>query len=371
MYTKTSESFNKKVQGLSRTFSAKLDFDNLSITDGIRKISVSGGSNVTGALAIGVTVCACVEIEISGTVAVSDNQMFSLSFGLQLGENDFEFIPYGKYIVNSVEITEEKDTKITAYDLMFLAEKTYNSTLEYPTTSLKMIDEICSKIGVSRTDEDLTAISIPNAPIGYTMREILGYLAGLYGKFAVIDREGKLQIKWYEQNGAVLDYDHIKEPKLGETNYSLDSISILNGETVVFSVGSGNGISCENPYMTSSVLNRIWSQLKGFSFTPAQVEVLIADPRLDVWDMITLQDAEFPCMELRLEYDGGVSASVTASAESTTEGNVGYRSPETIEKQRIKQDLLDLGKIVAEKATIADLEVTNSFISRVESTANE
>lgn len=361
-----SEDFNTAVESLSRCFCAKMESENFEFTDEIKSFCYKNG---IGCVSFGKTCCASLELEIDGKFEFAENLVFKLSVGLDVENGRIEFMPLGEFLVSTAENTEDNSTKITAYDKMFCAEKIYNSDLAFPATSVDMLKEIAQKIGVSVETEGLEEYVVENAPVGYTMREILGYLSGLYGKFCVIDKEGVLRLKWFQNEGATTDLDHIKAPVIGASQ-KINGIGILNGESVVYSVGDQNSIEVENPYMTLEILQKVWQNLQGFEFFTGKIEMVLGDPRLDVWDMLTVDNSSLPILDFELNFDGGISAKITAE-DTLSVGESVYKTPEEIEKQRIKQDLLDLGKIVADKATISDLEVTNSFVTEISQNVTE
>lgn len=108
-----------------------------------------------------------------------------------------EWLPQGKFW------TDQRDSaawsvqlSLTGYDAMAFAEADYPSTSHaWPTTDLAVVQEIAQAINVdldSATTAAMTAgYSIP-LPGSYTMREVLGHIAAMYGGNFVMSKEGKL-----------------------------------------------------------------------------------------------------------------------------------------------------------------------------------
>lgn len=380
MYTGTSEDFNAKIASLSRSFTAKLIFNNstrsVTITEGIRSINFSGGSCGADTLTIGSAVASSVEIEVENsqiTIEPLDGVTLTLSFGLVLDNGMTEYVPIGKYFITSVSKVSKETIKISACDAMLKAEKIYASNLSYPATAIQMIDEICESIGISRATTGLGTIRINNAPKGYTCREMLGYLAALYGKFAVINRSGNLEIRWYEDTGASVDLDHCSQPTVSESSFTLGYIKVMTSKDESLSAGSGiTGITVSNPFMTRDALNSAWNAtLNGFTYTGAEVNIMLADPRIDSWDLVTLEVepgkyVKVPCMDYTIKFDGGLSAVLKAEMQTKEEAEIDYKGPNIASKERIYAELMVINTLLAEKATITELQAANAEITRLE-----
>lgn len=112
-----------------------------------------------------------------------------------------EWIPQGVYYIDTREVTANssgvKVLTIHGYDAMLLAEQDYSSNdvvSDAPDTAF--VQAIADAIGVDvdpRTWEIMQGYTIP-FPIGYSMREILGYIASSYVGCFVMTNEGKLRL---------------------------------------------------------------------------------------------------------------------------------------------------------------------------------
>lgn len=370
MYTGTSDDFNTKIASLSRSFTAKLILSNsaksVTITEGIRSINYSGGSCGADTLTIVSAVASSVEIEVESsqiTIEPLDGVTLTLSMGLVLDSGTPEYIPIGKFFITSVSKVSKETIKISACDAMLKAEKLYVSNLSYPATAIQMIDEICSSIGISRATTGLGTIRISEAPKGYTCREMLGYLAALYGKFAVINRTGKLEIRWYEDMGAVVDLDHCSQPTVSESSFTLEYLKVMTSKDESLSAGSGiTGITVSNPFMTQDALNTAWNTtLNGFAYTGAEVNIMLADPRIDSWDLVTLETepgkyVKVPCMDYTLKFDGGLSAVLKAGMQTKEEAEIDYKGPNIASKERIYAEIMTINTLLADKVSTEYLQ---------------
>lgn len=113
-----------------------------------------------------------------------------------------EWLPQGVFFIDTRETTQNNDglpvLTIHGYDAMLKTEQTYSSNAavgdNYDTA---YVSAIASAIGVSVDDRTWqimgTGTMIP-FPVGYSMREILGYIAATYVGCFVMTDEGKLRL---------------------------------------------------------------------------------------------------------------------------------------------------------------------------------
>lgn len=112
-----------------------------------------------------------------------------------------EWIAQGIYYIDTrertVSDTGEDVLVLHGYDAMLKAEQMYNGRITGDSTDVQMVSEIAYQIGVSvdsRTYSVMTeAYTIP-FPVGYTYREILGYIASMYVGCFIMTETGKLRL---------------------------------------------------------------------------------------------------------------------------------------------------------------------------------
>lgn len=362
---KSSEKFSSAIEkNGGRTFHPKLIFDGFELETEIHSLSYNGGSNGEDNITIGSAVSATLEIKMDKVPHLLTKQNFSFNLGILCEDESYEFIPMGKFNAEKPETTDY-EINVTAYDNMVLAERTYNSQLTYPTTTTAVMKEICNAIGVSFVTE-IESITINNpsseegvsnaAFAGYTMREAIGYIAGLYGKFAIFNRLGQLEFRWYENS----DYD-VKLSKTysftkDEQDYSIDQLIVLQNQETTFKAGSGvNGISCSNPFATQSIVDAIYQKIGGFTFRKGTVKFL-GDCRIDPWDIINVEDLagrtyKIPAMSISHSVDGGLTTTIESFSNSNADVSDAFSGPLTKAMERTYAQLLVVNKLIADRVT--------------------
>ncbi len=373
MYTDNSEEFQQKILKPGRKFKCKLEVDGTTIESGIKKVKYVGGSMAGKNISIGNTVSARIEVEMTTPSVLLENQKLINSILMET-TSGYEAIQLGVFYPQSPKVTGEI-VKFVAADIMSTkAEKMYVSELSYPVTIKAILEEICTCLEIELTTDDIPDIYINDKPEGYSYREIIGYIAGLMGKFACINRFGNLEIRWFEDNDYSVSYSLISLPTIAERDVSVNYIECSVDSETAYTSGEGlTGIQVENPFMTEDVLKDIYSKLEGFAYRPAEINMLLGDPRLDPWDIVTVKEfnIKVPCMILEYSFEGGLSGKIKAVGKSEAESESNYEGPmaKKIQRQSIELLLVNMiltQKLDADSAIIKDLTAsitkTNTLI---------
>lgn len=366
----TSGAFDQTIRKSGRTFHARLTCGNECIEGGFTNIGVYGGSNSADTITIGSTISQRIEVEMQETNIALSEKEWLLEIGLLVkgilpGDNKypsddwligevteelkssevefFEYVPVG-YFTPEKPTTDNGKTTFNAYDRMMKLSGAYTCLLDKVTT-LTVLNDISEKTGVPINTTGLKEISI-SEPEGYTYREVVMYIAQLYGKFVNISRKGILEFHWWtEVKNYEISPDNTNGFKHNETEFVLEYLYAAHtdkeGQTVSMSAGDGKqGISVLNPFMTQNVLDTIFDSIKGFSYTVSDVNCILGDIRLDPWDVVSVIDVKgsaykVPIMSLEFKYDGGLSAKFSAVGNSETEDEVDYKGPMQLLQERL------------------------------------
>lgn len=113
-----------------------------------------------------------------------------------------EWLQQGVFYIDTRETTASYDglqiLTLHGFDAMLMTEQEYSSTsIDWPATDINVVREIASKIGVtidSRTEELMTGGYTYPLPTGYTLREMLGYIAAAYLGCFIITETGQLRL---------------------------------------------------------------------------------------------------------------------------------------------------------------------------------
>lgn len=106
----------------------------------------------------------------------------------------------GEFYINAVSTTDNyKTVSITATDRMALLTDTYTPTINFPTTPQEILADIANRYTLE-IDAQITCADVTiTQPYEGTVRDYIGWIAGLSGANARFNREGKLTFTWYRQ----------------------------------------------------------------------------------------------------------------------------------------------------------------------------
>lgn len=323
--------------------------------------------NPNNSISIGNTCSSSVTFSIYNPEITLENKDITIFEGVK-GDSGIEYVQIGIFTVTKEESNGEY-TKYTAYDKMYKAEKGYFSELTYPSTDKAILEEICTKLGIQLATSITNTHTITDKPQGYTMREMIGYMAMLQGGNAAINSDGNLEIKWYKDSGYVLDGHQYYQQGVTFTtskDFTIRKLTCNNTksgdkETSTITSGSGTtGLSFANPFMTQANLNEIYKKIGGFQFRPLTVK-FVGDWRLEVGDIITVNkggvDYKVPIMQITHECDGGLMDTVTSIGQSDTENSNIASGPITKQMERYYADLVLINKAVIENADITSANI--------------
>lgn len=157
-----------------------------------------------------------------GTAVINESDIIEFLV-TEYEESYSEWIQQGVYFVDTREVIKSESgvdvLVLHGYDAMLKAEQMFvSSTILGDSVDIDMVNEIARIMGVS-VDERTTAMmtmgyTIP-LPTGYTLREILGYIASMYVGGFIITDVGKLRLvsvlEMPEETNFLInqDYDYI------------------------------------------------------------------------------------------------------------------------------------------------------------------
>ena len=356
MYTNVSDDFLTAVNSAEPVYCCKLDFGNNVTVNDLFSVSYSGGS-CSDSIAPGGTVIANAKVELSALPAtVRKRSTCTLYFGV-----GNEYAPQGAFTVKKIEKSSGRLT-VTLEDNMAKTEKGYFSSLAYPSSTLKMLSEIAAKCGVTFDTSGLTAVAVKDKPEGYTCREIIGYIAGLYGKFAVCDRTGKINFKWFDATVQLSDFCY-DTPTL-----ATDDITVGRVVCGDFTAGTGTAITYDCLFMTQTQLNAVQKSLNGFKYRTGEIPLRLGNMLLDPGDMVSItyggETVNIPAAVMSMTFNGGLSMTIEAPAEEqSADSGESYKSPAQKQAERITADIISAKQALLEKADITEL---NAQIANLE-----
>lgn len=251
-----------------------------------------------------------------------------------------QFVPKGKFYIPSdgVEKTGDLWLTITGYDRMAGLTAEYVPTVPFPATPTQMLVDVCTQAHVTAPSVTMPDIQIA-APYSGSLRQQLGWLAGLIGCNAKFDATGNLAFCWYADNGLTLGWDVQYMDGLELTADGAFTInSLLTGtEENPISVGTGLGITSTNPYMTAEQAAVVLAQISGKSLMPCKLKWR-GNPAVEAGDSVTVTGRDGKAltvyvMEQRMTIKGGMSADITCYGPEDAEYAVESPTQKKVQQQ--------------------------------------
>ena len=260
---------------------------------------------------------------------------FTPSVGIMVG-GEAQYVQKGKFYIPSdgVEDSGKLWVTVTGYDRMAGLTEDYMPTITFPATPTQVLADVCKQAGVTPP-----AVTMPNiqiaAPYTGTLRQQLGWLAGLIGCNAKFDATGNLVFCWYADGGLTIDRDTQYMDGLTLTADDAFTIhSLLTGtDSNPISVGAGKGITTINPYMTAEVAETVFAEIDGKTMRPCTVKWR-GNPAVEAGDIVSViggsgENLTAYVMELKTQIKGGMSADLTCYGPSDTD----YATPSPSEQK--------------------------------------
>ena len=269
---------------------------------------------------------------------------FIPSVGIMVG-GKAQYVQKGKYYIPSdgVEDSGKWWVTVTGYDRMAGLTADYVPTITFPATPTQVLADVCKQASVTPPAVTMPSIQIA-APYTGTLRQQLGWLAGLIGCNAKFDATGNLVFCWYADGGLTIDRGTQYMDGLTLTTDDAFTIhSLLTGtDSNPISVGAGKGITTINPYMTAEVAETVFAKIDGKTMRPCTVKWR-GNPAVEAGDIISVtggsgENLTAYVMELKTQIKGGMSADLTCYGPSDTD----YATPSPSEQKfkRMYEDVV-------------------------------
>lgn len=254
--------------------------------------------------------------------------------GLEIAENEFEYVPLGVFKVAEANHTED-GVDITAYDYMLNFDKNFNlsATIGSPYSTLKMVCDDCRvQLGMTRAQIEAMpngtqAISLYADNDCETYRDVLFWLAQLLASYATIGRDGKLYLRTYRdgQGTATAEIDKYHRFEggnfsdfvteytgVGYTDISTQEYNYVSegqDDKLTYNLGANPFLQYGTEATKKQMALNILHALKLIHYTPFRTEYLNT-PAYDLGDIIVneggIGDGAVGCIMLyEYKYDQG------------------------------------------------------------------
>ena len=240
-----SNAFKTQLDNDNRNFLYRLTFtlqddstlvvENSGLWSG--SVKFTQATSGTGSFDVGAFIIGKLNFILNNMYGTFDNYDFTLAtveyeIGLRLANDNTEYLRRGRYVVDEVDY-DGYLISFECLDYAYYFEQPWATTLLFPTTAGAIIQEACTKCGItlatSSWDGYNTPVSTKPTDKNLTWLAAIGYAAQMCGQYAIMDNFGRLVVKWYDIDnlsqvtidGSILDstdariLDHIDDPIIG------------------------------------------------------------------------------------------------------------------------------------------------------------
>lgn len=161
---------------------------------------------------------------------------FTISGGNIMAER-WEYAPLGNFITEKPSKTQDDIITVNAYDQMSLFDRdatSFISGLTFPLTLTQLFVKLCEYVKIGYKSGTLINGSVSYSAStfiadGYSLRDILSFIAETAGGFARISRDGTAEIAWFASSGRTIGKKQRFSLDLAEyTTKAVGGISIKN-----------------------------------------------------------------------------------------------------------------------------------------------
>lgn len=210
-------------------------------------------------------------------------------------------VPLGKFIVDEISRQNTSNISIRAVDKMShdnYGNKVYNCQLNFPISIKNVLNDVAGYMSCNIENiNDIPNINLKEKKKinGKTLRQVLSYIATLYGGFVKINRKGN--IEFFKINDTGISYDTnggIKKITEGEPIMEINGIKCQispNEFITVGSVNETNTVEMINYDMTKESLSSIFDEYKGSRYYSLVYDGMI-DPAIEVGDLLTVTNMQ-------------------------------------------------------------------------------
>lgn len=368
-----SSLFLQDIYKPSRKLKCKVIIGEVELTeDQVIDFSINSSLGNEGMPGIGGVVSSVLTLNLirdGKTPSYYTNQNIKPYIAIQLSNNGaYEYIPLGvfKPKPDTIEKTD-LSIKIECEDVLTWIEGyNYDSKLKYPTSAANVLNELKAMFGL-----EVDLVGLPSATVkvkpNNNPRVVISEIAELFGRNAIINRQGILTFPIIKANGQTLTVDNYIDFKL--TSDDKNKISKLicekngndsNGNELPdleYGDTSGATLRFENDSITTQAeLKTVFDRCYPINYWSYELKTQ-GMPHFDVGDKFTLIDKkdvsrELIVLEHLLTYNGGLISEFKANS-TKTDSSTGSSGSNSISQsiQQAQMDVLNVQHILAGNIT--------------------
>lgn len=368
MYT-TSDKYKINNLEAYREFEASIKIGNRTLTnEEVISLNIQQSIQQDATFTLGNAVSSVLSLSfLHNDIDIDDKDVIDVKIGL-LVDDKYEYIPLGVYNIETLN-SNDIVTNIIAYDNMVKFDIPYIEDSENPTVR-SIINNLSKITGISLGSDISKLTNYKLASLSsYSCREILGFVAGVLGCNAIIDRSGKFKFIEISKassinisNGNYFDYLKQNKPYTVNKVINVSDTTLEKGKLTENTVQ----VTLSNPFVNETILTDIYNKINGFTFYSYELS-FGGDLSLDLGDLVSISDKNNnvlvqPILSQSFNYTGGLTSIIKAEGDTKLSNSYIAKSKEEASIDRVQEETKN------KFATIeTDLESITSKVSETES----
>lgn len=353
----TSDKYKTAISKSGRHFRLRIDIGGTEYT-GIKSFKLKGGTNSSEQITFGDAVSSYIEFiltDVQKNTILKGRQAIPY-IGLELDDGTVEWIKKGVYNLEK-PVRSGEFIKLTAYDNFALCYKGFFSALSGNQKIAAILQEQCKKIGIEYAGGADDVTYNVDSLQGLTIIEAISVLAAYCGKNAVMDKDGKLRLVWYNDAGLTISPSRFADPfEMDEEDTFINRLDCTIDDEHSVSAGTGVGIYFSCSGMTQERITVLYNRIKGFTYRAAKLNWRMAQPDVEAGDLVRVMDNAgnvyaIPLMDFEFNCDGGFYGTIQSKGKTEQEQDTGYKGPLQTKVDRTYSDLVSTKQVITDKIT--------------------
>lgn len=286
------------------------------------------------------------------------------------GELKSEWIPKGVYFLDTREKQKAKNGEDTiivldGFDAILMGEQEYIPSGDWPKSDAEVLEEMCWILGVECVWQPDKNFPIQK-PVGYSVREIIGYIAAMYGGSVTMDDSGKLKFVGLRQNqnGNEVVFSGLS---VGDKLAPITKVTLHKMDGNKFTAGddSGRTLNVDSPWASQEVADYILESVALYEYQPFTATDVIVDPAVEIGDVLNFGGAGKCCFHQNTVYGKSIVSTMGAMEEKELDHDYKYKSSSSWGTGRalagLKEELSDsFGVQLGDVRSALDVYVKNT-----------
>ena len=245
-----------------------------------------------------------------------------------------EWIPKGVYFLDTREKQKAKNGEDTiivldGFDAMLFGEQDYTPSGNWPKSDAEVVGDMCWLLGVEcawHPDRNF----LISEPIGYSVREILGYISAMYGGSVTINDSGKLQFIGLRQNSSGQDVI-FSQISVGDQLAPITKVVLHKMDGNKFTAGddSGRTLNVDSPWATQEAVNYILETVYGYKYQPFTASNVVIEPAVEIGDVLNFGGTGKCCYQHDTAYGKAMISTMGAMEEKEINHDYKYISSDS------------------------------------------